>query len=119
MSSTRNKNSPNDYCHERKMSQHILDNRLYPYSGYGHSNHPAIPMGGIAPASYIGHSQLSENPVQIESQLFGIGSSNLVTLYRPDIARIKRLPDAKFFDRNPVIMPDNLIVRKYQRALLR
>ena len=55
---------------------------------------------------------LSYNPIEIESVLFGIGSTNLVNPKPLVLPQLKTLPEVSFFERERVIMqkkvsPDN------------
>ena len=70
MADTRNNNMPGNYCLQQKSMQHILDYELYEHSQYGHAVNPAIPCVGYTP-SHMPRNTLSNNPVEIESQLFG------------------------------------------------
>ena len=115
MASTRNKNTLSDYCLEQKSLKISEKYKLYEYSQNGMAYQPGIPCGGSAPASFMARDQLSYNPVQIESALFGIGSTNLVKPQQPVHGRLKILPMTSFFDINKVIMPEPLIIEKNQR----
>ena len=55
---------------------------------------------------------LSTNPVEIESALFGINSTNLVDPKPNTIAHLKSLPKKEFFDRLPMLMPKDLYCHK-------
>ena len=78
MTSTRNKNTNGNYQLEqqqfRRINEHI--NYIHSYNGPPHS--VSIPGGGIAPPSRMNRDSLSENSIDIESSLLGIGSTNLV-----------------------------------------
>ena len=108
---------PGNYKLETNMNKHNLNIATYKYGSYGMAYKPAIACGGTAPPSHMSNIHLSENPIAIESQLFGLGSTNLVEKYKPEQARIKRLDVVSFFDRNTVVMPNKLVIEKYQRAL--
>ena len=58
---------------------------------------------------------LSKNPVQIESALFGINSTNLVNPQPNVKAELNQLPTACFFERSATYMPEPLVVEKHQR----
>ena len=58
---------------------------------------------------------LSHNPVAIESALFGINSTNLVTPQAPTVPQLKSVKEVSYFERLPVYMPDPLVVEKKQR----
>jgi len=58
---------------------------------------------------------LSNNPVEIESALFGINSTNLVDPQPQVQPQLKNVPMVSFFDTTPVIMPEKFVVRPGQR----
>ena len=66
----------------------------------------------------LSNYNLSHNPVAVESQLFGIGSTNLVEPRSSIQNQAKKLPNVTFFYRNNIIMPNKLVVEKNQRALI-
>ena len=117
MTSTRSNNTPGNYKMENDINSHLLRSVIYPHGALGTPYLSAIPDGGSAPPSRMDRNRLSKNPIEIESQLFGIGSSNLVNGYAPPLATIDHLKDVSFFDRNKIIMPSALVVEKGQRAL--
>jgi hypothetical protein len=117
MSSTRNNNTPGNYKMEIASNKYLFMSNIYKHGAFGTPHLSALPDGGSAPPSRMDREQLSNNPIEIESQLFGIGSSNLVTGYTPPLANINRLNNVSFFDRNKVIMPSALVVEGAQRAL--
>ena len=59
--------------------------------------------------------QLSNNSCDIESQLFGIGSTNLVTPLQPVVPEIKPLQSLAIMNKTPVIIPGDLVVQGEQR----
>ena len=115
MASTRNINTPSDYCLEQQQYRNNIKYMEYQYSQAGQAYQPAFPAAGSAPPSHMSRDNLSGNPVTIESQLFGIGSTNLVTPYKTVCPQFKHLPEIKFFERNAVIMPVPLIIDHGQR----
>ena len=119
MASTRLKNSP--YTYKREMDTYnksyqnnlyvgkILHNQNY-MPGLG-MNYPTIPNG-------INNSVLSSNGADIESSLFGIGSTNLVQPKGPVTAEMKNIGDIKFFEAKPESnksIPEPLVVHKNER----
>ena len=113
MASTRNRNTPGDYNtrqksfmmqveHVTNKSAAISENTMYAGNGL---------LQGRMP-----DTELSSNPNDIESFLFGIGSTNLLTPQQPVKPEFKSLSDLSIVDRRvPLIMPENLTVRKDQR----
>lgn len=115
MASTRNKNTRSDYCLEQNYYQNQKKYNLYLNSQYGVPFHPAFSNAGFAPPSRVWRDQLSHNPVEIESALLGINSTNLVNPSQKVVPQLKSLPFVNFFERPQVIMPDPLIIQKEQR----
>jgi hypothetical protein len=69
---------------------------------------------GIMP-SHMPREVFSRNSVDIESALFGINSTNLVETQKPVVPQMTQLPEISFFGRMQLIMPDPLVVEKFQR----
>ena len=116
MASTRNINTRGNYTLERNMDKLIFNNRLYQHGSYGSAMYPALPLGGSAPPSHMRRENLSINPIEIESQLFGIGSTNLVNKYKPQPVKLKHFKNVQYFTRNQIVMPNKLVVEGCQRA---
>jgi hypothetical protein len=114
MTSTRNINTRGDYNLEQN---NYLSSRIY--TGYKHSAqgcayNPSIPSIGITPGR-MSRNTLSHNPVDIESALFGINSTNLVNPQPPIRPQLKKVPTSIFFERIPVHMPKPLVIENNQR----
>lgn len=94
MASTRNKNTQGDFRQEQKS---YADR--FAYYDYAQSSHFALPQAAYFPGNGVGcmkaaGSVLSNNACDIESQLFGIGSTNLVNplpVVSPDIKYMQSL----------------------------
>lgn len=67
-------------------------------------------LGGRVPAMI-----LSRNYTNIETELFGIGSTNLVSPKPPVTPHINHLKTLDIFDKDKIIIPEPLVVSKYQR----
>jgi hypothetical protein len=114
MASTRNKNTPNDYCLQQRS---YMDSSLYTdykYSQVGRAYTNALPTMGITP-SHMPREAFSHNSVEIESALFGINSTNLVTPEKPIVPQLIQLPEQSYFNRLPVYMPEHMVVQTDQR----
>ena len=113
MSSTTHKNSTGNYEAEQKRFQRQNDYDLY--QGRSVNNLTCLPGNGLLNAKY--HSSLlSHNAIDIESQLFGIGSSNLVnkkTIILPKLKEIKSL--SIYQKRNVIQLPELLNILPNQR----
>jgi hypothetical protein len=112
MASTRNKNSPGDYQLEQKSNVGILDYR-------GLENY-AVPQESMFPGDSLltgrmGAMKLSNNFCDIESELRGIGSTNLVNPREPPRIELKYLRSLTMCDRGTLILPSDLEVEPNQR----
>ena len=114
MASTRNNNAPGNYCIQQRGYNLALKYDLYKNSQYGTAYTPAIPCIGYTP-SHMPRNTLSNNPVEIESALFGINSTNLVNGSTKVVPQLNNLPFVSFFDRPNILMPNPLIIEKEQR----
>ena len=73
MSSTRNRNTPNDYQLEKKINKSFYNYNVY--KGYGVNKEPAYFVDGIIGKMHA--SNLTHNYVDVESMLRGIRSTDL------------------------------------------
>ena len=114
MASTRNINSKGDYhLEQRDFAMSRIYNE-YSHSAQGCAFKPSIPSIGITPGR-MARNNLSYNPIDIESQLFGINSTNLVNPQKAISPRLKEIQTSIFFDRLPVHMPKPLVIENNQR----
>ena len=112
MASTRNKNTIGDYDLEQKAK-----NRQSDYLSYLPFNQPTqthFPGNGLITGRF-GPTELCNNSCDVESFLYGIGSTNLVTPKENPIAEIKKLDSLNIIDTLPVILPSPLIIEGNQR----
>jgi hypothetical protein len=117
MASTRNRNTPGNYAAEQSSIQ-----TAHNYHSYETSPHYAIPVETHFPGNGLigmktAHRNLSANYSDVESFLFGIGSTNLVSPKpdpTPDIQQYKSL---NIIDKTPLIMPEQLTVQPNQRNM--
>ena len=116
MASTRNKNTINDFKLEQRNNTLITSYNTYTNSQQGVPYNPNLPSFGFNP-TFMGREQLSNNPIEIESFLFGINSTNLVNPQPPPKPQLKKLNTLSYFDRIPVLMPEPLAIRHNQRPL--
>ena len=116
MASTRNKNTKGDYNLQQKSYSLVTDYELYKHSQYGLAHKTTMPDIIYRP-SFLPRDTLSRNPIEIESSLFGINSTNLVKERKPAKPQLKSLPTSKFFERVPLLMPKPLVIEKNQRPL--
>ena len=104
MTDTRNNNTRGNYCLEQRKYSNQQGYNTYVHSQYGTASNPALPCFGVMP-SHMPRTVLSQNPIDIESQLFGIGSCNLVTPKPPVNPEINTLQEISYFERLPLIQP--------------
>jgi hypothetical protein len=116
MASTRLNNSKGWYCQEQNAKQKSYRHEMWKYKCISHNS--AFPGVGInMPMMTNGYNNgiLSKNASDIESALFGIGSTNLVENRAPVEAKINCMGTAKFFAKPDLIIPEPLVIEKNQR----
>ena len=113
MASTSNKNTPGNYLQEQKSYKQQLD-----YSTnkeYGVLD-PTYRAGKGLIQGHLPDTELAKNPKDIESWLFGIGSTNLVTPQGSLNAEVRNIPALSIVDREPpLVMPQDLVIPGDQR----
>jgi hypothetical protein len=117
MTSTRLNNSKGWYCQEQKGIQKTYRHEMWKYKCI--SANSAFPCAGInMPMMTNGYNNkiLSNNASDIESSLFGIGSTNLVKPKAPVTPEINKMPSLSFFNRLQVFLPEPLVVENCQRG---
>jgi len=101
MASTRDINSKGNYQQEQKQLSHFRDNLAYYNSPNGHAYNTAFPehyRQGYIPADNFTH-----NSIDVESSLFGIGSSNLEETQKSVVPQFKQIPTVSFFKTPEII----------------
>lgn len=114
MASTRNKNTPGNYCLEQKQYTQTETYALYSNSQYGAAYDTQLPGNGLLPAQ-IPWNKLSHNAADTESFLFGINSTNLVNpapCFSPELVKLK---STNIFDKGSIIIPEPLVIQNKQR----
>jgi len=112
MASTRNINQPADYKQQQFAYRQAVDyitNKEYAFAN------PSYLAGDGLIQGHMPDTLLSGNPSDIESFLFGIGSTNLVKPQGPVTAELKRIPAASIMNKVPLIMPKDLVIENEQR----
>jgi hypothetical protein len=112
MASTRNKNSQGDYKLEQWSNTQDINYKTY--TSFGKPISTYLPGDGLL-AGRVGATELSHNNHDIESFLFGIGSTNLVNPNTQTVPEIKPLKSVSIIDRLPVMIPDPLVIEPNQR----
>lgn len=115
MASTRSKNTPGDYQLETRA--YTKQSAYLAYEPYGHADTTYFPGDGLIGAK-ISNVQLSKNYCDIESELRGIGTTNLVNAHVPTVAQINNLKSMTFMDRVPLIIPEPIVVNNNERPVV-
>jgi len=114
MTSTRDKNTPGNYQLEKLYNIQQLD--YYNYRDFGLAPNTYLSGDGLIGAR-TARETLSNNYIDIETKLFGIGSTNLENPL-PDIKpELKELKSLNIIDRLPVILPEPIVVDKTNRPM--
>ena len=114
MASTRNINTPGNYCLQQNEFKQFENYTLYPNSQYGNAYSTKLPGDGLNPAQ-IPWNKLSNNATDTESFLFGINSTNLVNPAPCFVPEITQLETANLFKKQPTIMPIPMLLDANQR----
>ena len=114
MASTRNKNTSGDNCLEETKNKNSRNYTLYKHSQYGEAYHTKIAGNGLNPGQ-MPVNTLSQNSADIESFLFGINSSNLVSPAENLTPRLNDLQSQHLYKKSTVFIPEPLIIEKNQR----
>ena len=118
MTDTSLKNSRGWYCQGQNALAHQFSHNIYKYKCI--SKNTAFPCVGInIPMMTNGYNNqiLSNNASDIESALFGIGSTNLVKAKAPVVPELNCTGNIKFFNRLETFLPEPLVIQKYQRPV--
>ena len=117
MASTRNRNTPGDYAAQQRAKTLHHNYTSYEHSSfYGTVPHTYFPGNGLM-GMRTASSNLSANACDIESQLRGIGSTNLVEPQAPIAPEIHSLKSLNIADRIPLILPVAFRPEPHQRAM--
>jgi len=114
MASTRNINTPGNYCLEEKQYKHFENYTLYPNSQYSAAYDTKLPGTGLLPAQ-IPWNKLSYNAPDIESFLFGINSTNLVNPAPCLVPELAKINSANIYKKQTTYIPEPLVIEKNQR----
>ena len=114
MASTRNHNTPGNYCLQQRSYQDARQYTIYKNSAYGEAFDTKLPGNGLLPGQ-VPWNKLSHNAVDIETFLYGINSTNLVNPAPALVPELKTLESANVFKKGPTYMPEPLVVEKNQR----
>ena len=117
MASTNMKNGTGYYCEQQKRFNKISNAQTN--DNISKQQNVCLPDLGIINgmmSSGYNHNVLSNNTADIESNLFGIGSTNLVQTRADTSPSMNKRNYCKWFPRNNVFLPTPLVIEKSQRA---
>ena len=114
MASTSNKNTPGNYALEQNMNRYIDGYRVYLHSAAGEAFTNHLPGDGLLPASNA-RNHLCGNYCDVESQLRGIGSTNLVNPQTAVVPQLHPTKSLSIMNKTPVILPEPLVVETNHR----
>lgn len=112
MAATRNKNTPGNY--KLELESKISNASYQTYEPYVVPNQTNFAGNGLI-MGRIGASKLSENSCDIESQLRGIGSTNLVNPQTEITPEINQLKSLNLITGIPLILPEPFVHDSQQR----
>lgn len=104
MSSTRNKNTPGNYSLEKWSNSKKHEEVMYIHASQGQAISTQLPGNGLLSGRVAG-ADLASNSCDIESALFGIGSTNLENPLPKVTPQINYLRSLNIIDKIPVITP--------------
>jgi hypothetical protein len=114
MASTRNKNTPSDYCLQQRAYAQGRQETIYKHSAYGEAYTTKWAGNGLNPGQ-LPWNTMSKNAPDIESFLFGINSTNLVNPQPNLTPELNQLSTANVFEKEPTYIPQPLVIEKKQR----
>jgi hypothetical protein len=114
MASTRNRNTPGNYAAEQAAYNHACDQFLYKNQASGMAFTTHFASDGLL-MGRMGSMALSENFADVESELRGIGATNLVKPRGPIEPVAKPIQSLRMIDRLPVLLPKEVRVDPNQR----
>ena len=112
MTSTRNKNTTGNY--EREQDEKHNLRRYEMYVGFGHNENPHFAGNGLGIGKYA-YNTLATNSSDIESELFGIGSTNLVNPRSAFIPEPTQMKTLSIINKNQLLLPEPLVIERGQR----
>lgn len=115
MSSTRLKNEKGEHTLQQYINHDIYINRINDMKRVAKTN--VLPQKGIN-VGFMPNQTLSHNPIDIENDLFGIRSTDLVNERRPTTPALKTLPEGQFYTPLETFLPEPLVIEKNQRPIL-
>jgi len=115
MASTRNINTQGNYDLELQNRMVAQEHKINALGRPVNESNPTHMMN----YGSMSRDALSSNAIAIETQLFGIGSTNLVSAKAPVIPYLNKLPEKSFCERSRLIEPKSYTVSNTERPLMR
>lgn len=115
MASTRSRNTPGDYQLEQNAFHCKYNLTTYPHGPEGAAYTKHLPGDGLI-VSKMHSTDLADNYIDIESQLFGIGSTNLENPLAPVIPSIKKYDSLNIIRKTQMVIPEPMVHTVNQRA---
>ena len=116
MASTRNRNTPGNYAMEKLASQRKHQELMYLHQSQGQAEQTNLPGNGLLTGRYAGRD-LAKNDCDIESFLFGIGSSNLESPKAEVRPELNQLASLNMIAKTPMVMPRPFGIEANQRPM--
>ena len=114
MASTRNNNTPGNYKAQQWSLEQNRVHQHYIYAGNGQAITTHFAGNGLI-GGWMPRTELSQNPIDIESFLHGTGSTNLVDPKPETVPYFKNIDSLNIADRTPLLLPKPLYVEPNQR----
>ena len=116
MASTRNKNTPGNYALEKKQYIRRHQEVMYTHASQGQAHTRNFAGNGLLMGKMAGRD-LASNDTEIESALFGIGSTNLENPLPKVEPMIHNHKSLNVIDRIPVFLPSPHVPETYHRPM--
>ncbi len=116
MASTRNKNTPGNYAAEKYAHEKTFHEKMYLHAASGQAIQTNLPGDGLLQGRVAGRD-LAKNDCDIESFLFGIGSTNLESPMGPVYPEITSLQSVNVARKIPMVLPRDVRVGSGHRPM--
>ena len=116
MASTRNRNTQGNYRAEQWSLEQNRVHQSYLHAAAGQAITTHFAGNGLV-GGWMPRTELSHNPIDIESFLHGTGSTNLVVKKQEPTPYFKTIDTLSICDRTPLLLPKPLYVEANQRPL--
>ena len=115
MSSTSSRNTPGNYEIEQHTFHRYFGLVTNINGAQGQPTTVNLPGNGLLTGKMFSRD-LAMNYTDIETQLFGIGSTNLVQAQAPVVPEINQLSSLNIASRIPMFIPDPLVLEPHRRV---